>query len=107
MCHGPKGRLGMSPLGAASFRILMLLALLGLIAVPVCAQDARLHDDTDSGEKAYAAGHYDEAEKFFSAALKTAQESGIEDERLATSLNDLAVLYYTQGKYEPAEPLYN
>ena len=35
-----------------------------------------------------------------------AKDFGESDPRLASSLNNLAALYYTQGKYEEAEPLY-
>ena len=40
------------------------------------------------------------------AALKEAEEFGPEIPRLATSLNNLAGLYRSQGKYAEAEPLY-
>ncbi len=40
------------------------------------------------------------------AALKEAKEFEPEDPRLATSLNNLAVLYRVQGRYAEAEPLY-
>ncbi len=40
------------------------------------------------------------------AALKEAKEFEPEDPRLATSLNNLAVLYRVQGRYAEAEPLH-
>ncbi len=55
--------------------------------------------------KAYQQADYAEAEKLLLAALKEAEKFGDQDPRLATSLNNLAVLYRTQGKYEQAEPL--
>ena len=56
--------------------------------------------------EAYQRGDYAEAEKQWSGALKAAEEFGLEDPRLATSLNNLALLYEAQGKYVEAEPLY-
>ncbi len=61
---------------------------------------------TDAGDKAYPQGNYPEAEKQWSAALKEAEEFGPEDPRLATSLNNLALLYGARGRYAEAEPLY-
>ena len=57
------------------------------------------------GETAYQAGRYAEAEKLFLAALKEAEEFGGQDPRLATSLNNLALLYKSLGKYAQADPL--
>ena len=61
---------------------------------------------TDAGKEAYEQGNYTEAEKLFVAALKEAEMFGPQDPRLATGLNNLALLYETQGKYCEAEPLY-
>ncbi len=58
------------------------------------------------GETAFQAGRYAEAEKLCLAALKEAEEFGEQDPRLATSLNNLAVLYDAQGHYAQAEPFY-
>jgi tetratricopeptide (TPR) repeat protein len=60
----------------------------------------------DTGSVAYQRGDYAEAEKQWGAALKAAEGFGSEDPRLATSLNNLALLYEAQGKYVEAEPLY-
>ncbi len=59
----------------------------------------------DAG-KAYQQADYAEAEKLLLAALKEAEKFGEQDPRLATSLNNLAVLYYGQGRDAQAEPLY-
>ena len=61
---------------------------------------------TDAGTEAYQQRQYAEAEKQFLAALQEAQKLGPEDPRVGTSLNNLGVLYKTQGKYAEAEPLY-
>ncbi len=59
----------------------------------------------DAG-KAYRQADYAEAEKLLLSALKEAEKFGEQDPRLATSLNNLAVLYNAQGRYAQAEPLY-
>ncbi len=55
---------------------------------------------------AYQKADYVEAEKLLLAALKEAEKFGEQDLRLATSLNNLATLYRSQGKDAQAEPLY-
>ncbi len=59
-----------------------------------------------AGVKAYQKGNYPEAEKQFAAALKEAEGFGPQDPRVAVTLTHLAALYYNQGKYTEAEPLY-
>ncbi len=59
-----------------------------------------------AGKAAYEQGNYSEAEKQFLAALQEVENFGPEDTRLATSLNNLALLYHDEGKYAEAEPLY-
>ncbi len=59
-----------------------------------------------AGDKAYQQGNHPEAEKQLVAALKEAEGFGPQDPRLATTLNNLALLYDDQGKYAEAEPLY-
>ena len=59
-----------------------------------------------AANEAYQQGNYAEAEKQWSAALQEAVKFGPEDPRLATSLNNLALLYNDQEKYAEAEPLY-
>ncbi len=58
------------------------------------------------GETAFQAGRYAEAEKLCLAALEEAEDFGEQDPRLATSLNNLAVLYVAQGNYAQAEPFF-
>src|SRR5439155_14372271 len=47
-----------------------------------------------------------EAEKAYLTALKEAEHFPDEDPRLSLSLNNLGFLYYDQGRYGEAEPLY-
>lgn len=60
----------------------------------------------EAGNEAYAANRVAQAEIHFLAALKEAEEFGEDDARLALSLNNLAAVYHTEGKYTMAEPLY-
>jgi tetratricopeptide (TPR) repeat protein len=60
----------------------------------------------DAGQAAQGRGQYAEAEKLLLAALKQAESFSETDDRLATSLNNLALLYSAQGKHAEAEPLY-
>jgi tetratricopeptide (TPR) repeat protein len=66
--------------------------------------DWRMH--IHLGTAAQKQGHYADAEESFLSALEAAEKFGPEDTRLATTLNDLAAVYYNQGKYAQAEPLY-
>ena len=89
-------------------RFWLLPALCVAIVAPhACAQPGRWETFVAAGDEAYQRGDYAEAEKSWLAALKEAQNFRPEDPRLGASLNDLAMLYATQGKYAEAEPLYN
>ena len=92
-----------------SRRSLVLLGVLMILASSpswALAQHAIWETYNHAGMKAYQAGRYAEAEKLFTFALKAAEESGVQDQRLATSLNNLALVYKAQAKYDQAEPLY-
>ncbi len=69
-------------------------------------QETRWDSIMADAAKAYQQADYADAEKLLLAALKEAEKFGEQDPRLATSLNNLAVLYYAQGRYAQAEPLY-
>jgi tetratricopeptide (TPR) repeat protein len=68
----------------------------------------------EAGRLLYYAGFYlferalySEAEPMYRRALDILEKSlGIDHPNVATSLNNLAHLYYTQGKYAEAEPMY-
>jgi len=49
---------------------------------------------------------YADAEKSLRAALKEAERFRPQDPRLATNLNNLALIYYIRGGYSEAEPLF-
>ncbi len=93
--------------------ILPLLAVLWLWPVAALSQAEQWQSYMDAGDKAYHQGNYPEAVKQWVAAVKEAERFGPQDPRLATSLNELAVLYRAQGvlyddqgKYAEAEPLH-
>ena len=55
----------------------------------------------------YRAGRYDRAVVVAKKALEVAERNvGPDHSAVATSLNNLALLYNTQGQYAQAEPLY-
>ena len=85
---------------------LVLVLCVLLVSIQALAQDALWKSHLDSGKKALEEGDYATAQKQFLAALQEAEDFGPQDSRLATTLNNLAVLYHTQGKYSDAEPLY-
>jgi tetratricopeptide (TPR) repeat protein len=60
----------------------------------------------EAGEKAFNKRRVNEAELQFADAVRIAESFGANDSRLAVSLNNLAAVYHTQGKYGMAEPLY-
>jgi tetratricopeptide (TPR) repeat protein len=60
----------------------------------------------DAANSLYKEGRYEDAETKFAEAVTAAEAFGEEDHRLATTLNNLGLLYYAQKKYTEAEPLY-
>jgi tetratricopeptide (TPR) repeat protein len=86
-----------------------LLAGLGCLALwpaPGLAQDSWWESYIAAGQEAYQRADYAEADNQFMAALKQAEGFGPQDPRLATSLNGLAALYRSLGRYTEAEPLH-
>ena len=59
-----------------------------------------------AGMTAYRQGNFAEAEKRWIAGREVSELFGTQDPRHATSLNNLADLYRTQGRYGDAEPLF-
>ncbi len=83
-----------------------LLCLALAAAAYTFVQGGRSENYNDAGYTAYQQGRYAEAEEQWKAGLKEVETFGPQDPRLATSLNNLALLYQAQGKYAEAEPLY-
>ena len=87
--------------------LLVGLVLIGGIALWLMYapnQGAKWESYITAAQQAYQQADYAEAEKQLEAALKEAE--AFDDVRLATSLNNLALLYKAQGRYAEAEPLY-
>ncbi|MFQ5896988.1 MAG: tetratricopeptide repeat protein [Candidatus Methylomirabilia bacterium] len=87
-------------------RLLVGLLLLVLSLAAACASGMSWERHMVAGVRSYHQGRHAEAERSFQAALKEAERRGPEDPRVATTLNNLAVLYKAQGQYAQAEPLY-
>jgi tetratricopeptide (TPR) repeat protein len=84
-----------------------LLALPALPAVLPAAQQARWEELNARVQDLYALGKYAEATSVAQEALRVAEATfGPEHPDVATSLNNLAMLYQDQGKYAEAESLY-
>ena len=60
----------------------------------------------DEAKELHRTGKYDRAVIIAKKALELAEESGPNNVNIATTLNNLAGLYKTQGEYALAEPLY-
>ena len=86
-------------MNCASILLLWGVLCLNFLSVFLFAQEGLWEKYIAAGENAYKQADYAEAEKLYLAALKEAEDFGVEDTRLATSLNNLADLYRLQGKY--------
>ncbi|MDH3671668.1 MAG: ankyrin repeat domain-containing protein [Gammaproteobacteria bacterium] len=60
----------------------------------------------DAAGESLRQGKYAHAEQQLTDALALAERLGMHDPRLVVTLNKLAQLYYAQGKFRQAEPLY-
>lgn len=58
------------------------------------------------GQQSYECGQYVVAEQKFHKALRDLEAALVSDERLAVTLNNLALCYCAQGKHKDADPLY-
>ncbi len=85
--------------------------LAGLLVLVLWHADTQAQQETwerhiHAGLAAQQQGNFSEAVKQLKAALEATKSFGPADLRLATTLNNLAVLYDEQGRYAEAEPLY-
>src|SRR5215470_11184719 len=92
-------------MSGSRWRLGVLLCLI-LWSAPALAQSEVWHSLNSAGSEAYQQGDYAEAEKWFTAALEIAERPNGYYQGLATSLNNLAVLYQVQGRIPEAESLY-
>ena len=79
--------------------VLLAALSLALTVQTACTRDTGWEKANNAGMKALQEGRYAEAEQHLAAALKEAEKFGKQDPRLATSLNNLALLYDAQGQY--------
>lgn len=89
-----------------AFQILGVLLCCAALAPNALGQDTVWNTYNDAGMQALKVAQYAKAERMLKLALREAELSGLSDTRVATSLNNLALLYGDQGKYDQAEPLY-
>ena len=85
--------------------------LAGLLVLVLWYTDSQAQQETwerhiQAGLAAQAQGNFGEALTQTKAALEAAKVFGPDDIRLATTLNVLANVYFNQGNYAEAEPLY-
>ncbi len=83
---------------------LVLIGDIALWLIYAPNQGAKWESYITAAQQAYRQADCAEAEKQSEAALKEAE--AFDDVRLATSLNNLALLHKAQGRYAEAEPLY-
>ena len=84
-------------------RLLMFSLVFG---VTLLAQHEEWKRYRELGDQLRDEQRYEEAGDAYVASLKAAERQGLEDPRVAASLNSLALLYYAQRKYKLAETLY-
>lgn len=80
-------------------------AIVWALATASLAQDTLWETYINEAGAAEQHAQYDKALRLYKLALEEAEKFGPTDQRLATSLNNLAELYRTQGDYARAEPL--
>ena len=92
------------------FRIARLLRQAGAkaeAAKPLATQSDIIWEKlVEAAGQSLRQGKYAHAEQQLTDALVLAEKLSIYDPRLVASLNKLAQLYYAQGKFKQAEPLY-
>jgi tetratricopeptide (TPR) repeat protein len=86
-------------------RIAFFLAVAALLGG--CAHATLWEEHSEAGLSAYSDGDYEAAEEYFAAALEESERTGKVDERLATSLNNLATAYTALGRHGGSEALYS
>jgi tetratricopeptide (TPR) repeat protein len=85
----------------------LLFAALALLHPPSArGQELSWEEANEAGGQAMQRAQYDEAEKYFEAALRQAQFFVISDERLQITLNNLGAVYHERGKFAQSEALF-
>ncbi len=90
-----------------NIRLLIMGCMWLVLCLPrASGQDTRWEEYTAAGKDALTQGDYAEAEKMLLSALQVAQTISQQDPLVTLSLHNLGRLYYAQGKYAMAAPLY-
>jgi len=89
-----------------AFRLWIAIFGLSLWPADVSAQEPVWQSYMSDAQRTQQQGLLELAGGIYQIALKEAERFGEQDPRLAETLNSLASLYYEQGKYSKAEPLY-
>ena len=88
-------------------RIIVILAIALLFTLPLYAQEALWKELNSKVIKFYQEGQYRNAISAANEALKVAEKTfGPEHPKVATSLNNLALIYKALGKQAAAEDFY-
>ena len=88
-------------------KFLLMMVLVTWFTVPTYAQEILWNELNDHVVTLYRQGKYPEAVKVDKEGLKLAERTfGPDHPHVATFLNNLAVLYRAQGRYEEPEPLF-
>jgi tetratricopeptide (TPR) repeat protein len=88
-------------------RFALILAILWLWPGSLYAQSETLMEAFRQGQTLYEAGQYEQAIPLWRKALELGeQEFGPNHPTTAILINNLALLYFNQGRYAEAEPLY-
>src|SRR5262245_26857627 len=88
--------------------VALILIILGVPNLAT-AQDKtakQRESDIDAGWKAFEQGRYSEAEQRFRSAIAAGEKARVQDELMADSLDRLATVLSTIGKYSDAETSY-
>src|SRR5512135_2851202 len=87
------------------WRVAVILMGLTCTTVRAANSDAAWREDHDAGWKAFRAARLDEAERRLRSAERKARAFGVNDPRLATTLDHLAWVLVAKGKIDEAESL--
>lgn len=108
LCRAAEGKLLSAghTLHVLSAGLLALMTVLGCSDRCLGAQQSSWEQLDSAGTAFYKSGQYPEAETQHRAALQQLENAPPDDTRLAVSLNNLAMDYEAEGKYDQAEPLF-
>ena len=89
-----------------NFLVLFFAMVIGTLSGRVCAAANPWDAYTSQGEKAFEQKDYVSAEKMFASAVKESDKFSVNDPRRLESRRRLVQVYYAQGRYADAQPLF-